>query len=119
MALRPQSFNRLLQRHGTDCTLTVVTEGAYDPATATNANTLTPYTVRCHPANYKLEDVTVPDLIQGHRQMMVQATDTSGVAIPKPKSGDTIEGLGDKVQIIEVDEFYSLGVVFYLCMVRE
>ena len=119
MALRPSSFNTLLKRHGKDCTLTVVTEGSYDPSTGSSPTTEVNYTVRCHPANYKLEDRQVPDIVLGSIRYMVQSTDTSGDAIPKPKVGDTISGFGDKTVIQEVDEVYSLGIVSYFCRVKE
>lgn len=119
MALRPSTFNYLLRRHGKDCTLKVVTEGTYNPSTGSSVPSEVDYTVRCHPANYKLEDGSLPDVSLGSRRIMVSGTDTSGNDIPKPKSGDTISGFGDEAMVTQVDEVYSLGVIYYMCMVRE
>lgn len=111
----------LLNRFGTEVTLSKPSYGAYDPATGTVSTTSTAtYTVQCYFANYDLSESNNDSVVMGDRKAYLPARDTSGNTIPAPDLEDTIIGLGDSVKVLGVQELYSSGeLVCYICQVRE
>jgi len=121
MALMSTNVLFLLNRYGTEVTLSKPTFGSYDPTTGTVSSTTTDtYTVQCYMADYNLSEINNDSVVMGDRKAYFPPNDTSGVAIPKPDVEDTIDGLGDKVKIVRVQELYSADtLVCYICQVRE
>jgi hypothetical protein len=111
----------LLQRRGTDVTLSKPSYGSYDPATGTfDTTSSTDYTVKCYFANYALSEIDNNNVVMGDRKAYLPSTDTSGAALPAPDQEDTISGLGDTVKVVRVQELYSQdNLVCYICQVRE
>ncbi len=121
MALMSANILFLLNRYGTEVTLSKPSYGAYDPATGTVSTTSTStYTVQCYFANYDISEVNNDSVVMGDRKAYFPTVDTAGNTIPAPDSEDTISGLGDDVKIVRVQELYSSGtLVCYICQVRE
>ena len=121
MALMSANILFLLNRYGTEVTLSKPTYGAYDPTTGTVVSTTTnTYTVQCYFANYEMSEIGSDSVVLGDRKAYLPATDTSGDALPKPDMEDTISGLGDRVRIVRVQELYSGDqLICYICQVRE
>ena len=116
--------NRLLtvvNRYGTEVTLTKPTYGAYDPATGTiGAGTSTNYTVKCYFAEYNLSEINNDSVVMGDRKALLPYLDTSGDPLPEPDAEDTISGQGDPVKIVGVQKIYSGdSLTCYICQVRE
>ena len=116
--------NRLLtvvNRYGTEVTLTKPTYGAYDPATGTiGAGTSTNYTVKCYFADYNLTEINNDSVVMGDRKALLPYLDTSGDPLPEPDAEDTISGQGDPVKIVGVQKIYSGDTLTcYICQVRE
>ena len=116
--------NRLLtvvNRYGTEVTLTKPTYGAYDPATGTiGAGTSTNYTVKCYFADYNLTEINNDSVVMGDRKALLPYLDTSGDPLPEPDAEDTISGQGDPVKIVGVQKIYSGdSLTCYICQVRE
>ena len=116
--------NRLLtvlNRYGTEVTLTKPTYGAYNPATGSvGTGTSANYTVQCYFADYNLSELNNDNIVMGDRKAVFPYLDTSGVALPEPDAEDTISGQGDPVKIVGVQKIYSGdSLTCYICQVRE
>lgn len=119
MRFRSADLKRLIDAHGTQVTFTSVSEGAYDPTTGSATNTPTEKTVKAYFYDYLLSEVDGTHIVLGDRRVAMSLLDTSGVAIPEPEAGDTLEGQGDKVSIISVSKIMSVSPMCYLLQVRE
>lgn len=121
MSFRSYDLLRMLDDFGRDLTLIYVSEGSYDPATAslTGGSTSTA-TVRGYFYNYRLDEVNGTSIVLGDRRLLLPATDTLGNTLVEPDIGDEVTGSGDKVSIVTVSKIFSgTSLVCYLCQVRE
>jgi hypothetical protein len=117
-----ENFRFLVTRRGRNATLVQDNLSAYDPTTGTYSSSSVPdeYTVKTYMADYKLEEVDGNTVVLGDRKAIMATVDTTGIAFPKPSVGDKIEGIGDTVKVVDVQEiFNSTTTVAYICQVRE
>ena len=121
MSFRSYDLLRMLDDFGRDLTLIYVSEGSYDPSTASlTGGSTSNATVRGYFYNYRLDEVDGSSIVLGDRRLLLPATDTSGNTLTEPDIGDEVTGSGDKVSIVAVTKIFSgTGLVCYLCQVRE
>lgn len=120
-ALMSNRLLTLVNKFGSDVTLTKNSYAAYNPATgSTGTNTTTNYTVKAYFAEYNLSEMGNDNLVMGDRKVLIPYLDTSGVVVPEPDADDIIVGRGDTVKIVSVSKIYSgNSLVCYTCQVRE
>jgi hypothetical protein len=120
-ALMSNRLLTLVNKFGSDVTLTKNSYAAYNPATgSTGTNTTTNYTVKAYFAEYNLSEMGNDNIVMGDRKVLIPYLDTSGVAVPEPDADDIIVGRGDTVKIVGVSKIYSgNSLVCYTCQVRE
>jgi len=116
--------NRLLtmvNKYGTEVTLTKPTYGAYDPATGTvGAGTSEDYQVKAYFAGYTLGEIDNDNIVMGDRKVVFPHVDVNCYSLPEPDAEDTITGVGDAVKVVSVRKMYSGdSLVCYICQVRE
>lgn len=111
----------LINRYGTEVTLTKNAYAAYDPATGSvGTNTSTDYTAKAYFAEYDLTEINNDSIVMGDRKALLPSVDTSGVALPEPDMDDIIVGQGDTVKVKSVSKIYSGdSLTCYICQVRE
>jgi len=111
----------LINRYGTEVTLTKNAYAAYDPATGSvGTNTSVNYTTKAYFAEYDLSEINNDSIVMGDRKALLPSVDTSGVALPEPDMDDTIVGQGDTVKVKSVSKIYSGdSLTCYICQVRE
>lgn len=121
MSFRSYDLLRMLDDFGRDLTLIHVSEGSYDPTTASlTGGSVSNTTVRGYFYNYKLEEVDGTSVVLGDRRLLLPSVDTSNNPFTEPDIGDQVTGSGDKVRIVSVSKiFSSTTLVCYLCQVRE
>jgi hypothetical protein len=120
-ALMSNRLLTLVNKFGSDVTLTKNSYAAYNPATgSTGTNTTTNYTVKAYFAEYNLSEMGNDNIVMGDRKVLIPYLDTSGVVVPEPDADDIIVGRGDTVKIVGVSKIYSgNSLVCYTCQVRE
>ena len=119
---KEQDLRFLLDTHGKDLTLTLVSAGGtYNPSTGgITGKTTTAYTVKGFFYNYSVDEMQSSSVVYGDRKLVLGIYDTSYVAIPVPTVGGTLSGEGDTVNIVSVDKIMSgNNPVCYICQVRE
>lgn len=111
----------LINRYGTEVTLTKNAYAAYDPATGSvGTNTSVDYTTKAYFAEYDLSEMNNDSVVMGDRKALFPSVDTSGVALPEPDMDDIIVGQGDTVKVKSVSKIYSGdSLTCYICQVRE
>jgi len=120
-ALMSNRLLTLVNKFGSDVTLTKNSYAAYNPATgSTGTNSATNYTVKAYFAEYNLSEMGNDNIVMGDRKVLIPYLDTSGVVVPEPDADDVIVGRGDTVKVVGVSKIYSgNSLVCYTCQVRE
>lgn len=111
----------LINRYGTEVTLTKNAYAAYDPATGSvGTNTPVNYTAKAYFAEYDLSEINNDSVVMGDRKALFPSVDTNGVVLPEPDADDLVVGRGDTVKIVGVQKIYSGdSLSCYICQVRE
>lgn len=113
-------MTKLINKFGQDATLSVVSDGAYDPETASITQTTTNFTVKAYFSSFDMTESTQELLVAGSRTVLMGTTDTSGNAITAPSVGDEVSGVDDTVRIMHVQKIYDGNtVVCYICKAGE
>lgn len=79
---------RLLARFGQTVTLTVVSEGAYDPEAGAATNTSAAYTGKGLPGSYAQRDINGTSIQATDVKLYLSPLQTSGAVMPTPATGD-------------------------------
>ena len=120
MSFRSADLLRLINEHGKNLTFVSKGSSTYDPTTGDTASTDATKTVKGYFYNYSVGDITGSSIVTGDRRLVLPLIDTSSVAIPAPKKGDTFAGEQDIVSVVSVERIMSgANPVCYICQVRE
>ena len=107
---------QLLTKYGQECTLTVITQGDYDPDTATNATTSTDYTVDAAVFDYPVRDIDGTLVRQGDKKVLVSA---HGLAVRPLPSHTFTDAASNVYTVIEAKPTAPAGtVVLWTLQVR-
>lgn len=104
--------SRLLTRFGAACTLTRTTAGAYDPVTATAAETTTSLATVAAVFDYAQSYVDGTLVLAGDKQVFMASS-------PVPKQGDRFTWQGVALTIVNAKAISPAGTpVLYECVCR-
>lgn len=106
----------LIDEFGVPLTFTSVGTPTYDTDTGSVTTTDTDATVQGYFYNYKISDMTSPNVSLGDRKLVIYPFDTSGVSIETPKKGDTISGVDDLVYIKSIMTIRNGSSVVMYCL---
>lgn len=110
----------LINRRGRSATLRVSTGSTYDPATGTNTDTTTDYSIKAYFAEYMLGETDTNEVSVGTRWVAFAPVDTNGDPLPTPDTEDEIVNAEDVVVVSKVQTIYNGETpVVYLCTVKE
>lgn len=116
-----QSLMFAIRQYGSELTLVKPDNGSYDPATGTFSTTGSDtYSIHGYVANYNIDELGNNDVSLGDRKVYIPPLDVANNVLPTPEIDDTIQGLGDDVKIVRVQEMRVPNrVICYICHVRE
>lgn len=111
--------SRLINKYGTDITITRPVVASFDPATQ-KATAGTPLTdsIKAVLEDYKAHEVNGDTVRYGDKKLMIPKSDLTNLSEPAPN--DTIDALGTVFRVISVDGVSSGdGIVAYRVQVRK